>query len=56
MEKSKNRKVWQIIIAILTAIVLWVYVDNQVTTDAILSVKMCRWNSPGKTRLWPIRI
>lgn len=39
MEKSKNRKVWQFVIAILTAIILWVYVDNQVTTDAILSVK-----------------
>lgn len=39
MEKSKNRKVWQIIIAILTAIVLWVYVDNQVATDATMSVK-----------------
>ena len=39
MEKSKNRKVWQFVIAILTAIILWVYVDNQVATDAILSVK-----------------
>lgn len=39
MEKSKNRKVWQFVIAILTAIILWVYVDNQVTTDAVLSVK-----------------
>ena len=39
MEKSKNRKVWQIVIAILTAIVLWVYVDNQVATDTTLNVK-----------------
>lgn len=39
MEKSKSRKVWQIVIAILTAIVLWVYVDNQVATDATMNVK-----------------
>ncbi len=39
MENSKNRKVWQIVIAVLTAIVLWVYVDNQVATDAVLNVK-----------------
>ena len=39
MEKSKNRKVWQIVIAVLTAIVLWVYVDNQVATDSTMNVK-----------------
>ena len=39
MEKSKNRKVWQIVIAVLTAIVLWVYVDNQVATDSTINVK-----------------
>ena len=39
MEKSKSRKVWQIVIAILTAIVLWVYVDNQVATTTTINVK-----------------
>lgn len=39
MEKSKSRKVWQIVIAILTAIVLWVYVDNQVATTTTMNVK-----------------
>ena len=39
MEKSKNRKVWQIVIAVLTAIVLWIYVDNQVATDSTINVK-----------------
>lgn len=39
MEKSKSRKIWQIVIAVLTAIVLWVYVDNQVATDSTMNVK-----------------
>ena len=39
MEKSKSRKIWQIVIAALTAIVLWIYVDNQVATASTINVK-----------------
>ena len=39
MDKNKNHKAVRLIIAVLAAIALWIYVDDQVTTDAVLSVR-----------------